>query len=128
MWVSFRAIPEPPALHLSNANIERVKIFKLLGTWHQDDLKWNKHVKEITRKASKASCTVSGNAGEHIFQLLSVPPPTPPRSGPCWSKHPQYGVDFLSISLRSWRACRGEALGFLDSPRTTCQLQLTAEI
>ena len=37
----------------SAANTERVKTFKLLGTWLQDDLKWNKHIEEITREESK---------------------------------------------------------------------------
>ena len=49
MWVSFRAVPEPPALHLNDANVDRVKTFKLLGTGLQDDLKWNKPIEEITR-------------------------------------------------------------------------------
>ena len=51
MWISFTG--EPPPLHIGDAVIERVDNFKLLGTWFQKDLKWNKHVEETTRKASK---------------------------------------------------------------------------
>lgn len=36
-----------------DAVIERVDNFKLLGTWFHKVLKWNKHVEDITRKASK---------------------------------------------------------------------------
>ena len=100
-WVSFRAIPKPPALHLNDANIERVK--KLLGTWLQ-----------VLSQGMQESTS---------FQLLLVSPPTQPRSGPCSSMHPQYGVDFLSISLRSCESLQKRSqLGSLDFLRTTYQL------
>jgi hypothetical protein len=54
MWISFTdAIPEPPRLRIGNEFIERVNIFKLLGVSFQNNLKWNAHVEEITRKANK---------------------------------------------------------------------------
>ena len=54
MWISFTdAVPEPPRLHIGNEPIERVNFFKLLGVSIQNNLKWNAHVEEITRKANK---------------------------------------------------------------------------
>ena len=47
------ASPSPPPLRIMHTVIKRVDYFKLLGTWFQKDLKWNKHVEETTRKASK---------------------------------------------------------------------------
>ncbi len=53
MWICFNGASPPPPLRIGDAIIERVDNFKLLGTWLQKDLKWNKHVEETTRKASK---------------------------------------------------------------------------
>ena len=54
MWICFRNDIEPPSpLILGNSTIERVTSFKLLGVWHQNDLKWNQHIEEITKKANK---------------------------------------------------------------------------
>ncbi|CAB4037386.1 Hypothetical predicted protein, partial [Paramuricea clavata] len=54
MWISFTdAIPEPPRLRIGNGLIERVNAFKLFGVSFQNNLKWNAHVEEITRKANK---------------------------------------------------------------------------
>ena len=54
MWISFTdALPEPPRLHIGNEPIERVNVFKLLRVSVQNNLKWNAHVEEITRKANK---------------------------------------------------------------------------
>ncbi len=50
---SFIRASPPPPLRIDDATIERVDNFKLLGTWLQKDLKWNKHVEETTHKASK---------------------------------------------------------------------------
>ena len=38
---------------VGNELIERVNVFKLLGVSFQNNLKWNAHVEEITRKANK---------------------------------------------------------------------------
>ena len=40
-------------LTLGNDIIERVTSFKLLGVWHQNNLKWLRHVEEISKRASK---------------------------------------------------------------------------
>ena len=54
MWISFTdAIPETPRLRIENELIERVNAFKLLGVSFQNNLKWNAHVEEITRKGNK---------------------------------------------------------------------------
>ncbi len=42
-----------PPLRIEGATVERVDTFKLLGTWPEKDLKWNKHVEETVGKASK---------------------------------------------------------------------------
>jgi hypothetical protein len=53
MWINFTEAPPPLPLYIGDAIIERVDNFKLLGTWFQKDLKWNKHVEETTHKAAK---------------------------------------------------------------------------
>ena len=54
MWICFsELIVEPPSIHIGDVVIERVNVFKLLGVWLQDNLKWNKHIEEITRRANK---------------------------------------------------------------------------
>ena len=54
MWICFRNDIEPPSpLILGISTIERVTSFKLLGVWHQNDLKWNQHIQEITKMANK---------------------------------------------------------------------------
>ena len=54
MWICFSSkIPEPPNLLCGTYTIERVKTFKLLGVWQQNNLKWNTHVHQIICKASK---------------------------------------------------------------------------
>ena len=54
MWICFsNAIPEPAPLVMDSVNIERVSSYKLLGMWHQDNLKWNRHVEEMVKKANK---------------------------------------------------------------------------
>ena len=54
MWIWFSSkIPEPPNLLCGTDTIERVKTFKLLGVWQQNNLKWNTHVHQVICKASK---------------------------------------------------------------------------
>ena len=54
MWICFRNdIEPPPLLSLGSDIIERVTSFKLLGVWHQNNLKWLCHVEEITKRANK---------------------------------------------------------------------------
>ena len=54
MLLSFRKSPTTPdSLRLGNCELERVNVFKLLGVWFQDDLRWNHHIEEMTKKANK---------------------------------------------------------------------------
>ena len=54
MWICFRNdIEPPPLLTLGNDIIERVTSFKLLGVWHQNNLKWLRHVEEISKERIK---------------------------------------------------------------------------
>ena len=54
MWICFTdSAQEPPPTQIGDDIIERVKTFKLLGVWCQDDLKWNEHIEQITRKANR---------------------------------------------------------------------------
>ncbi len=61
MWFFFsNAIPEPAPLVADSVNIERVSSYKLLGVWHQDNLKWNRHVEEMVKKANKRIFSLRG--------------------------------------------------------------------
>ena len=52
MLLTFRKSPTTPdSLYLGNC--ERVNVFKLLGAWFQDDLRWNHHIEEMTKKANR---------------------------------------------------------------------------
>ena len=54
MLLTFRKSPTTPdSLHVGNCELERVNVFKLLGVWFQDDLRWNHHIEEMTKKANK---------------------------------------------------------------------------
>ena len=55
MWVSFRKSQElqaPKPIRIRNSEIERGKVFKLLGVHVQSDLKWIAHIDEIVARAS----------------------------------------------------------------------------
>jgi hypothetical protein len=50
MWISFsQSSPEPPPILTDEIEIERVNTVKPLGVWMQNDLKWNTHVRKITK-------------------------------------------------------------------------------
>ena len=54
MWICFRNdIGPPPLLSHGSDIIERVTSFKLLGVWHQNNLKWLRHIEEMTKRANK---------------------------------------------------------------------------
>ena len=54
MWICCgKSIPEPPNLYIGENMIERVNSFKLLGVGCQSNMKWNSHIKEITRKGNR---------------------------------------------------------------------------
>ena len=90
--------------------IERVSSFKLLGVWHQNNLKWNTRIEKIAKKASKRlfclrECrriNLPTKVGVMCYQtkirsLLEY-------RAPIWGGIPQYLVDELeSIQTRSLR-------------------------
>ena len=54
MLLTFRnSLTTPDSLHLGNCELDRVNVFKLLGVLLQDDIRWNHHIEEITKKANK---------------------------------------------------------------------------
>ena len=54
MWISFCKNPvEPDTLRINNTQLERVSQFKLLGVWQQNNLRWNYHIEQTTKKACK---------------------------------------------------------------------------
>ena len=54
MWICFgKSNPQPPDLYIGDNVIERVDTFKLLGVGCQSNMKWNSHIKEITRKGNR---------------------------------------------------------------------------
>ena len=73
IWISFPdAVPEPPRLSIGNDPIERANVFKLLGVSVQNNLKWNAHVEEITRKATINASLILENAENRNHQLKSA--------------------------------------------------------
>ncbi|CAB4018988.1 RNA-directed DNA polymerase from mobile element jockey, partial [Paramuricea clavata] len=97
MWISFTdAIPEPPRLRIGNELIERVNAFKLLGVSFQNNLKWNAHVEEITRKANKRlyhlrECRKSQLPAEvGIITYQSKIRPILEYASPVWAGLPNY--------------------------------------
>ena len=36
-----------PSLNVNGQTLERVRTFKLLGTWRKENFKWTDHVKEL---------------------------------------------------------------------------------
>ena len=55
MWIYFGNRIAEPSFPLTTGGemIERVSSFKLLGVWHQNNLKWNTHIEKIDKNAGK---------------------------------------------------------------------------
>jgi len=55
MVISRKRFPIQPmfSLSISNIPLEKVSTFKYLGVWISEDLKWSKHIEQITKKATK---------------------------------------------------------------------------
>ena len=47
-----------PPLTLKDKTVDRVKKFKLLGTWLSENFKWTKHVDEVTSSCYKMLATL----------------------------------------------------------------------
>ena len=48
-----------PLLTLKDKTVDRVKKFKLLGTWHRENFKWTEHAYEVTPSCYKVLATLS---------------------------------------------------------------------
>ena len=101
-------IPEPPALTTCEEMIERFFSFKMLGVWHQDNLKWNTHIEKIAKKACEMfSCLSECRRNNLSTEVGVICYQTKIRSlweyrAPIWGGIPQYLVDELeSIQTRS---------------------------
>ena len=111
MWICFHdCISEPPPLTIGGETIERTSSFKLLGVWHQNTLKWNDHVKEITKKANRRmfclrECRRANLPTEvGMTCYMTKIRPLLEYGSPVWGRIPQYLVDELeSIQARSLR-------------------------
>ena len=67
MWICFTdSFQEPPPIQIGDDVIERVKTFKLLGVWCQDDLKWNEHIEQISRKANRRLFHLGQSMKSHL--------------------------------------------------------------
>ena len=101
-------IPELPALTTCGGMIERFCSFKMLGVWHQDNLKWNTHIEKIAKKACEMfSCLSECRRNNLSTEVGVIWYQTKIRSlweyrAPIWGGIPQYLVDELeSIQTRS---------------------------
>ena len=53
MFISTKRPPVPPnPINIHGQSIERVKVFKLLGVWVQDNLSWDHHVSHMLSRAA----------------------------------------------------------------------------
>ena len=108
LWICFRdCISEPPPLTIGGETIERTSSFKLLGVWHQNTLKWNDHVKEITKKANRRmfclrECRWANLPTEvGMTCYMTKIRPLLEYGSPVWAGIPQYLVDELE-SIQAW--------------------------
>ena len=54
MWITFnKSCPVPPPICIGPAELERVTVFKLLGVYVQNDLKWNTCLKYCQQNRCK---------------------------------------------------------------------------
>ena len=80
--------------------IQRVKFYKLLGVFIDDDLKWSTHVDYIYRKACKRlySLRLLGRAGISTTGMLKILV----LFDPFWSTQYRCGSLFAKCNLKSW--------------------------
>ena len=100
MWICFsNALSQPAPLVKGDDPIERVSAHKLLGVWYQDNLKWNRHVEEMVKKANKRLFCLRECRRANLPQEVGLTCyQTKIRSvleyaAPTWSGLPQYLVD-----------------------------------
>ena len=100
MWICFNtAIPEPDPLLAGSEVVERVKSHKLLGVWHQNNLKWNLHVESIGKKANKCLYSLRECRRANLPLEVGITcyesgiRPILEYAAPIWSGLPQYFID-----------------------------------
>ena len=100
MWICFNtAIPEPDILLIGSEVVERVKSHKLLGVWHQNNLKWNLHVESIVKKANKCLYSLRECRRANLPLEVGITcyksriRPILEYAAPIWSGLPQYLID-----------------------------------
>ena len=100
MWICFNtAIPEPDPLLIGSEVVERVKSHKLLGVWHQNNLKWNLHVESIVKKANKCLYSLRECRRANLPLEVGITcyesriRPILEYAAPIWSGLPQYLID-----------------------------------
>ncbi|CAB3991364.1 Hypothetical predicted protein [Paramuricea clavata] len=100
MWICFNtAIPAQEPLVIGNEAVERVNSHKLLGVWHQNNLKWNCHVKNIVRKANKQMFSLRECSRANLPPEVGITcyeskiRPVLEYAAPIWGGLPQYLID-----------------------------------
>ncbi|CAB4036129.1 Hypothetical predicted protein [Paramuricea clavata] len=100
MWICFNtAIPAPEPLVIGNEVVERVNSHKLLGFWHQNNFKWNCHVKNIVTKANKRMFSLRECRRANLLPEVGITcfeskiRPVLEYAAPIWGGLPQYLID-----------------------------------
>ena len=119
MWICFNsAIPEPDPLFTGSELVETVKSHKLLGVWHQNNLKWNFHVEIIVKKANKCLYSLRECRRANLPLEVGITcydpriRPILEYAAPIWSGLPQYLIDEIE-SIQNRR------MKILGTPRDT---------
>jgi hypothetical protein len=54
MWICFKkSCPSPESIKINGTELEKVEVFKLLGMYVRNDLKWNTHVQDILSRVGR---------------------------------------------------------------------------
>jgi len=118
MVISRKRFPIQPmfSLSISNIPLEKVSTFKYLGVWISDDLKWSKHIEQITKKATKQAGLIYrrfypySNSGTLKQLYLSQVRPHLEYAVPVWDPHCKLHITALErvqkfalkIAFKSW--------------------------
>ena len=111
MWICFgKSDPQPPNLYVGDNMIERVDTVKLLGVGCQSNLKWNSHIKEITRKGNRRLHNLRQCRKAHLPKEVGLATyctkirPLLEYAAPVWGGIPRYLMNDLErVQRRSLR-------------------------
>ena len=108
----------PTPLRIDSKIIERVPVFKLLGVWHQSDLRWN-HTLGKQRGKPINGCSFSASAGKAILPkevgisvYCSKLRPLLEYASPVWGGLPKYLADDL-------QRVQDRSLGIIGLPKSS---------